>query len=123
MKSEIREQDRVQLPIETTPSTEVLRDEGGLWKKGASGNPNGRPKGSITRKTAILTTFCDSILTGGGEKFKTELMKLEGKEYVQAYLSLLEYSMPKMARVEHTGDGESVKVTQVFKINNIEITL
>lgn len=116
-------QEAVQLPAETVQTATVLKDEKGYFLKGTSGNPNGRPKGTVTRKTAILQTFCDSILTGGGDKFKEELNKLEGKDYVQAYLALLEYAMPKMARIEHTGDADSFKITQVFKIGNVEVKL
>ncbi len=113
----------VQIPANPVTSVEILREERGHFKKGVSANPAGRPKGTITRKTQILQNFCDDILTGNGQRFKEEMAKLQGKDFINAYLALMEYSMPKMARVEHTGDGESFKVTQIFKIGNVEITL
>lgn len=61
---------------------------------------NGRPKGAKSKKTLILEGFIHSILEGGAEKFHNEVMKLKGKDFINAYKDLLEYGMPKLARKE-----------------------
>ena len=95
-----------------------------LWKKGQSGNPAGRKKGSGTTKATLIKNFTDVMLAGGSNKFRRELMKLKGRAYVDSYLCLLEYSLPKKARVEVTGeDGDTIKVKQVFMIGTTEIIL
>src|SRR5271163_2710843 len=72
------------------------------WVKGYAPNPGGRKKGSASKKTEILKKFTSDILNGGRQKFMVEMRKLEGKAYIDAYLALMEYSLPKMSRVEST---------------------
>lgn len=93
------------------------------FQKGKSGNPAGRKKGTVTKRTQIVQTFADAIVAGGTSRFKKEMSKLTGRQYVDAYLTLLEYSLPKKARVEHSIEGDTVRVVQVFKIGDKEITL
>jgi hypothetical protein len=90
---------------------------------GQSGNPAGRKKGVVSTRTKIVQSFADAIVAGGTARFKKELNKLEGKQYVDAYLTLLEYTLPKKARIEHTHEGDMVRIAQVFKIGDKEITL
>jgi hypothetical protein len=94
----------------------------GFVKK-RSGNWKGKPKGTLTRKTKILQAFTDDILTGGAKKFKQELQSLKGKSYVESYLALLEYCVPKQSRVTHEGNTTEIKIQQVFRIGETEITL
>jgi hypothetical protein len=67
----------------------------------------GRKKGLPNKKTAILDTFAQSVVDGGMEKFKKELNKLEGKDFVNAYLSLFEYVKPKLSRMEMKAEVEA----------------
>lgn len=70
----------------------------------------GRKKNSKNKKTLILNTFAQSIVEGGMDKFKEELDKLTGKEYIHAFMTLFEYVKPKLARTEMTGkDGEPIE--------------
>jgi hypothetical protein len=116
-------QKQVQIVTETGNSKAIARDKG-KFKKGVSANPAGRAKGSVTKKTAIVQSFTDTMLSGGADKFKRELMKLKGRDYVNAFMTLLEYSLPKKQRMEHTdADGGPVKIHQVFVIAGKEIVL
>lgn len=75
--------------------------------KGKSGNEKGKPKGVKSSKTLILDTFCQDIIEGGIERFNDSMNKLAEKNpkmYVDAYLSLLEYVKPKLARHDTTVD-------------------
>lgn len=65
----------------------------------------GRQKGTPNRKTETWETFAAYCIEGGLERFRSELEKLKGKQYVDAYLTLLEYHKPKLARVEKKSSG------------------
>lgn len=71
-----------------------------MFKKGHSGNDNGRPKGAKNERTKEWEAFSTYCLTGGLKKFKEELEKLNGKDYITAFNNLLEYHAPKLARSE-----------------------
>lgn len=75
-------------------------------KKGRTNNPNGRPVGSRNRRTEQWQLFVDYCLNGGLEKFQDELNKLEGKDYVAAFISIIEFHKPKLARSEMKLEAE-----------------
>lgn len=80
------------------------RDGNGQFTKG---NP-GRPKGAKGKKTETLEavgldtwrSIQEFITTEGAEKWIEEIRQLDGKEYIQAYTTMLEYFKPKLARTE-----------------------
>jgi len=59
-------------------------------------------------------------MNGGLEKFKQELNTLEGKDYVNAYLTLLEFHKPKLARNDnkHSLDESIESITIEIKRND-----
>lgn len=64
------------------------------------GNP-GKPKGVLNKKTMILETFCQDIIEGGIDRFNAamnELAEKKPEKYIDAYMQLLEYVKPKLAR-------------------------
>lgn len=84
---------------------------------------NGRPKGAKSKKTLILEGFIHSILEGGAEKFHNEVMKLKGKDFINAYKDLLEYGMPKLARKEVTTNIETNYKPPNIIIDGNELTI
>jgi hypothetical protein len=69
----------------------------------------GKRKGTRNKKTLMLDNFAKVCVEGGMERFKTELMKLKGGNYVKNFMALLEFVQPKLARTEHTGkDGAPI---------------
>lgn len=76
----------------------------GSFKKGEGGNR----KGIKNKKTQFIESIGldsweklqQSVLNKGAEKAVDELMNLKGSQYVLAYLQLLEYVKPKLARTD-----------------------
>lgn len=67
----------------------------------------GRQKGVTNKTTSKIRDFLLYVTDNNRERFEQELLKLEGKDYVQSFLQLLEYSTPKLARVEYTDDTDT----------------
>jgi hypothetical protein len=78
-----------------------------MFEKGKSGNPNGRPQGAVSQKRLLIDNFVNIIIEEGTERFNQELNSLEGKDFVQSYLTLLEYARPKLARTTLEGDANN----------------
>lgn len=72
----------------------------------------GRKKGGKNEKTQQWETFSEYCLNGGLKRFEQELNSLEGKDFVNAFTTLLEFHKPKLARTEMKHEGE-VTVKQV----------
>lgn len=68
-------------------------------------------KGVPNKATATIRTQISSIINDNTQKYIDELGKLEGKDFVQAFHSLLEYSLPKLQRVE---TNQQPDLTQVI---------
>jgi hypothetical protein len=83
--------------------------------KGKSNNPSGRPKGIKNKKVQEWEALGEAItgeLTG---KLKEELEKLEGKDYINALASILQYFKPKMAATTIDGKVEIPNVVVEIK--------
>ena len=74
------------------------------------GHAGGLRKGVKNKRTEQWETFADYCLNGGLERFERELNTLEGKDYVNSFLSLLEFHKPKLARTEVKNSGQT-KIT------------
>lgn len=83
------------------------------FPKGQSGNPAGRKKGSKDKRTQQWEEFSKFCLEGGLKKFEKELKTLEGKEYINAFLTLLEFHKPKLARSIITEEDEK-QITRII---------
>lgn len=83
------------------------------FKKGHK-KVGGRKEGSTNKKTAQWEAFAEYCLNGGLERFERELNTLEGKDYVNSFLSLLEYHKPKLGRTEVKHEVEKDTVKQLI---------
>jgi len=101
------------------------------WKKGQSGNPNGRPKGALSSKT-ILNRFLSLVekgvknpVTGEFEDMTVaEVMNLSiiakaRKGDLSAYREVLDRLEGKpQQNIDHTSAGEKMDTIQVEIIRN-----
>src|SRR6056297_3417425 len=108
------------------PNTDGLKS----YKKGQSGNPNGRPKGSKNRSTIAKKWLeaQDTIknpITGKNEKLSQEdvmtlaMIKEARKGNVNAYSKLMDsaYGQPKQ-NTDITTNGESLNITNIEFFND-----
>lgn len=73
-------------------------------------NPNGRPIGAKSKKTLQWEYFAEYCLNEGLDKFCQELVKLEKKDYVNAYLHLMEFFKPKLSRSNKEEEAKDIQV-------------
>tara|TARA_R110002020_G_scaffold153128_3_gene332266 strand:- start:4930 stop:5304 length:375 start_codon:yes stop_codon:yes gene_type:complete len=73
--------------------------ESSKWKKGQSGNPTGRKKGSGNKVTKITRETIALALQGTTAEIKTALAEVRersAKEYIDCIVKLLPYVTPKL---------------------------
>jgi len=70
------------------------------FKKGQSGNPAGRPKGSYNKVGAEQRDYLRELLLKNKRKFEKELEHMDEKEFVKTYIALMRYVLPMPAVAE-----------------------
>lgn len=65
------------------------------FKKGQSGNPNGRPKGSTNEKTAYIRDWVISVIGSNGQRLAQNFQRLSRKEQWRVITQLLPYVLPR----------------------------
>lgn len=77
------------------------------FKKGQSGNPNGRKKGVPNKTTTELKETINKIVSISLENYLEDLEKIrkeDPKKAIELSKSLIEYIMPKMTKVDIAGE-------------------
>ncbi len=96
---------------------------------GQSGNPNGRKPvaegGSRNKKSQIAFDQLLEIYADNIPRLRTELEKLEGKEFVSEMRGLSEFIIPKQKSSTNFNYevNDEERVREVFKINGQEFEL
>jgi len=70
------------------------------FKKGASGNPNGRTKGMPNAITRDLRQRVQGLLEKQFDKVAANIEALEPKEQINAWIKMAEFVLPKLQRTE-----------------------
>ena len=79
------------------------------FKKGTSGNPIGRPKGSLSTTTKLIREHISQAIDGN--KIMEMLDKIESPtEYINAISKLLPYSIGKVKPFEEIEEREPIDI-------------
>jgi hypothetical protein len=83
------------------------------FKKGTSGNPIGRPKGSVSTTTKLIREHISQAIDGN--KIMEMLDKIENPtEYINAISKLLPYSIGKIKAYEEVEEIEPISININF---------
>ena len=79
------------------------------FKKGKSGNPTGRPKGSVSTTTKLIREHISQAIDGN--KIKEMLDKIDSPtEYINAISKLLPYSIGKIKAYEEVEEIDPIDI-------------
>ncbi len=112
-------------PIEPVQVSEIqvpdIRLPNGKW---APGLGPGRPLGVKNKRTRKQLDRAEKVLRMIESKFlEYDIEKLTPIQRATLWKDLLEYAMPRKARMEHEGINQDIKIIQVFKIGDQIIKL
>lgn len=89
-----------------------------MFQPGQSGNPNGRPKGSMNDVSKRVKETFAALLENRAEELAEALDRIRDKDpkaYLELYIKLSERFVPAMSRTEVTGlDGEPIQPIQII---------
>jgi len=89
-----------------------------MFQPGQSGNPNGRPKGSMNDVSKRVKETFAALLEGRAEELAEALDRIRDKDpkgYLELYIKLSERFVPAMSRTEVTGlDEEALQPIQII---------
>ena len=87
-------------------------------KKGQTGNPNGRPKGSPNKATKDLRTWINGFVQSQTEQIQKDWKQLEPKDRIILFEKLLKYSLPTLQATSLTTDLEKLSDEDLDRIVN-----
>ena len=92
------------------------------YKKGQSGNPNGRPKGSTNTDTSLVKEVYSHIINSNLENVNDWIQEGGNTNPLQAIkliLKISDYVLPKLSRTRYTVDS-SVTETVKFQFGEVQ---
>jgi hypothetical protein len=72
------------------------------FKKGKSGNPNGRPKGHRNADAVILREFLRAVIEENRQSIQDDLRALEPFQRLTIVERLMQYVLPRMQSIDAT---------------------
>lgn len=77
------------------------------FKRGESGNPNGRPKGSLNKTTYELRSLISDFLNSNFDQVTKDFDLLQPKDRLKYYCELLNFGLPRLqtSTIESIYDG------------------
>lgn len=69
-------------------------------KKGHTGNPHGRPKGSPNKVTTSMRVWLSELIDGNRKQIEMDLKALEPKDRLTMLERFMQYTLPKMQSIE-----------------------
>ncbi len=88
------------------------------FKPGQSGNPAGRKPGTLRKTTVDVREAIAQFAQANVENMGQWLLQIEDPaKRLDLYLRAIEYHIPKLGRLEHTGqDGGPVEINVAWKV-------
>ena len=91
------------------------------FKKGISGNPEGRPKGTPNKTSTEIKQTLNDILCNEIEAIPERLNQLSDKDRLDIVIKLLPYILPKQKEMEITNDITKMNLPDYMKRDLINI--
>ncbi len=85
-------------------------------RKGCTGNPNGRPRGSTNKVTTEMKGFLTELIDDNRQQIKDDLQRLDPKDRLLILEKFMQYTIPKMQSVEATIDYSKLSDEQLDNI-------
>lgn len=90
-------------------------------KKGKTGNPNGRPKGTPNKTTAEIKSFIVKIIGDNFPSISEDFKQLEPQKRLAMWEKLLSYVIPKQQSISTEMDFSKLTDEQINEIiNNLQ---
>ncbi|HRO47687.1 DUF5681 domain-containing protein [Agriterribacter sp.] len=87
-------------------------------RKGQTGNPNGRPKGSPNKATKDLRRWVTTFIESQTDQIQQDWQQLEPKDRIVLFEKLLKYSLPTLQATSLTTDLEKLSDEDLDRIVN-----
>ena len=90
------------------------------FKKGVSGNPNGRPKGALNRSTEQMKLTIARAVNSSLNSLQEDLERIrkeDPEKAIQLSTKLLEYTLPKMKSIDMNAQVDITSKIEEITIN------
>lgn len=84
------------------------------FKKGQSGNPKGKLKGTKTQKTKAWEAIGEYLIGDGAERYKKYLLELSEKDFSVEFKAIIEYFKPKLNRTDLDLKSKSKQIERIY---------
>lgn len=88
-------------------------------RKGHTGNPNGRPKGSPNKITQDMRAWLSGLLDNNRSQIERDLAALEPKERLMILEKFMQYTLPKVQSIEQELNLNTLAALSEEQVNAI----
>ena len=86
------------------------------YKKGESGNINGRPHGTKNKVNEAIRQKIVSFLENNFDLIESDLNSLQPKDRIKFYIDLLSFGLPKLKTIELTNNPDELSHEDLDKV-------